>query len=112
MRKYFFFIIEGIYKDTNMTMPVEYAAIKSALIHLTKYYTRYYSGHNIRFNCLSMGGIYDNQDDAFVKSYKQHCSNKGLLDIEDVFGALDYLVSDNSKYLNGHNIIIDDGFSV
>ena len=102
----------SIYQNTKMTMPVEYAAIKSALLHLTKYYAKYYSGNNIRFNCISMGGIYDNQDEAFVKSYKQYCSNKGLLDIDDVLGALDYLVSDNSKYLNGQNIIIDDGFSL
>ena len=102
----------NIYKDTKMTMPVEYAVIKSGLIHLTKYFSKYYKNSNIRYNCLSMGGIFDNQDEFFVESYKEYCLNKGLLDIEDVFGTLNYLVSDSSKYLNGQNIVVDDGFTI
>jgi NAD(P)-dependent dehydrogenase (short-subunit alcohol dehydrogenase family) len=31
-----------IYTDTPMTMPVEYAAIKSAVIHLTRYFAQYF----------------------------------------------------------------------
>ena len=31
-----------------MTMPVEYAAIKSGLIHLTKYMAKYFKGLNIK----------------------------------------------------------------
>ncbi|MCX6112558.1 MAG: SDR family NAD(P)-dependent oxidoreductase, partial [Proteobacteria bacterium] len=31
-----------IYENTKMTVPVEYATIKSALIHLTKYIAKYY----------------------------------------------------------------------
>lgn len=44
-----------------MTMPVEYAVIKSALRHLTKYILKYYKGKNIRVNSISLGGILDNQ---------------------------------------------------
>lgn len=44
-----------IYDNTSMTMPVEYAAIKSALIHLTKYMAKYYKGENIRINAISPG---------------------------------------------------------
>lgn len=38
--------------------------------------------------------------------------NKGMLDKTDICGALIYLLSDMSEYLNGQNIIIDDGFSL
>ena len=31
----------GIYDNTPMTVPIEYVAIKSGLIHLTKYMARY-----------------------------------------------------------------------
>ena len=33
-----------IYDGTNMTMAVEYAAIKSALLHLNKYFTNFMKG--------------------------------------------------------------------
>ena len=35
-----------IYNETDMTSPVEYAVIKSGLIHLTKYMARYFKGKN------------------------------------------------------------------
>jgi len=101
-----------IYKDTSMTVPVEYVAIKSGLIHLTKYMAKYFKGMNIKVNTLSPGGIFDNQAEIFLDSYKNKCLNKGMLDKSDLKGSLIYLLSDMSKYLNGQNIVVDDGFSI
>lgn len=101
-----------VYENTSMTMPVEYAAIKSGLLHMTKYMTKYFKGMNIRVNAISPGGIFDNQAETFLNQYKQYCSNKGMLDKVDLTGTLVYLLSDLSRYVNGQNIIVDDGFSV
>lgn len=101
-----------VYENTPMTMPVEYAAIKSGLIHLTQYMAKYFKGMNIKVNTLSPGGIFDNQNEIFLKKYKQECSNKGMLDKSDLKGTLVYLLSDMSKYVNGQNIIVDDGFTL
>lgn len=101
-----------VYDNTPMTMPIEYAAIKSGLIHLTKYMAKYFKGTNIRVNTLSPGGIFDNQNDIFVQQYKKQCLTKGMLDKSDLKGTLLYLLSDMSKYVNGQNIIIDDGFTL
>ena len=35
-----------------------------------------------------------------------------MLDANDICGALVYLLSDTSKYVNGQNIVVDDGFSL
>lgn len=99
-----------IYEGTTMTMPVEYAAIKSALIHLTQYMAKYFKGMNIRVNTLSPGGIFDHQDPIFLEKYKKECLNKGMLDKSDLNGTLIFLLSDMSQYINGQNIIVDDGF--
>lgn len=101
-----------VYDNTPMTMPVEYAAIKSGLIHLTKYMAKYFKGMNIKVNALSPGGIFDHQPEAFLEKYKEKCLNKGMLDNSDLKGTLIYLLSDMSKYVNGQNIIVDDGFSL
>lgn len=101
-----------VYDNTLMTMPVEYAAIKSGLIHLTKYMAKYFKGKNINVNTLSPGGIFDNQNKIFVNQYKEECLNKGMLDKSDLKGTLVYLLSDLSKYVNGQNIVVDDGFSL
>ena len=101
-----------VYDNTPMTMPVEYAAIKSGLIHLTKYMAKYFKGMNIKVNTLSPGGIFDNQPEEFLNAYKKECSNKGMLDKSDLKGTLVYLLSDMSKYVNGQNIVVDDGFTI
>jgi len=101
-----------IYDNTEMTMPVEYAAIKSGMLHLTKYMAKYFKGKNIRVNAISPGGILDSQPREFLSEYNQQCSTKGMLDPKDLNGALIYLLSDMSKYVNGQNIIVDDGFAL
>lgn len=101
-----------VYDNTKMTMPVEYAAIKSGLIHLTKYMAKYVSGNNIRVNCISPGGILDGQPEAFLEKYKSYCFEKGMLNPDDLSGALIFLLSSDSSYINGQNIIVDDGFTL
>lgn len=100
-----------IYNNTPMTMPVEYAAIKAALQHLSVYFMRYYKGYNLRFNCLVPGGIYDSQPETFLQAYKAYAQTKGMLDPKDMCGPLVFLLSDLSKYVNGQNLIVDDGWT-
>ena len=101
-----------IYENTKMTMPVEYAAIKSSIIHLTLYMAKYFKNKNIRVNCISPGGILDKQPESFLRSYKDNSLSKGMLDPEDLIGTFLFLLSDSSKYINGQNLIVDDGFTI
>ena len=101
-----------IYDNTEMTMPVEYAAIKSGMLHLTKYMAKYFKGKNIRVNAISPGGILDSQPRKFLREYNQQCSTKGMLDPKDLNGVLIFLLSDMSSYINGQNIVVDDGFTL
>lgn len=101
-----------IYATTEMTMPVEYAAIKSGVLHLTKYFAQYMKGSGIRVNAISPGGILDQQPEAFLQQYKAMCASKGLLEKGDITGTLLFLLSDMSLYINGQNIVVDDGFTI
>ncbi len=97
-----------IYENTNMTMPVEYAACKAALQHLSLYFMRYYKGTALRFNCVSPGGILDGQPESFTTRYLGYSQSKGMLAPDDICGALLFLLSDHSRYVNGQNIVVDD----
>ena len=101
-----------LYKNTEMTTPVEYAAIKASIIQLTKYFAQYFKKDKIRVNCLSPGGILDNQPESFISAYNSFCSEKGMLDPHDVANTLIFLLSDSSKFITGQNLIIDDGFTL
>ena len=100
------------YKGTDMVSPIEYSAIKSGIISITKYLSKYYKKRNLRVNCISPGGIANKQPNIFIENYNNSCNSKGLLDSEDLIGLISFLISDKSKYINGQNIIIDDGWSL
>lgn len=103
-----------VYVGTAMTMPVEYAAIKAGLEHMTRYVSAYMKGRGAAFraNCVSPGGIKDSQDERFLKSYRAHCMSKGMLDSADVIGAVLFLLSDQSRFMAGQTLVVDDGFSL
>ena len=99
-----------IYRDTEMTMPVEYALTKAAIQHLSKYVSSYVHDSRFRINTISPGGIRDQQPDSFLKKYSENTFGTGMLNPFDVTGSVIYLISDLSKYVTGQNIIVDDGF--
>lgn len=99
-----------IYDNTPMTMPVEYAAIKSGLIHLSKYVAKYVADSRFRVNLVSPGGIFDNQPDDFLEAYKKETFGKGMLGVSDVVGSIVFLLSSMADFINGQNVIVDDGF--
>ena len=101
-----------LYEDTEMTMPVEYAAIKSGILHLSQYLSQLTKKSLFRSNCISPGGIIDGQDEKFLERYKKYSREKGMLDPEDILGTVVFLCSEDSRYLCGQNIIVDDGFSL
>lgn len=101
-----------IYDNTNMTMPIEYAAIKSAIIHLNRFAVSYIQDSSFRVNSVSPGGIFDNQTESFLESYKNQTHGKGMLDVNDILGSIEFLLSDDSRYMTGQNIVVDDGFTL
>lgn len=101
-----------IYHGTNMVQPITYAAIKAGIVHTSRYLANYLKHTGVRVNCVSPGGILDQQPSSFLEAYAKHSSSKGMLDPSDVLGAVVFLVSDQSEFMTGQNLIIDDGFTL
>ena len=100
------------YEGTPMISPIEYSAVKSGIIAITRWLAKHYRQQNIRVNCISPGGIMDQQPESFLKRYQTSCNSKGMLDPEDICGALIFLLSEQSQFVTGQNLIIDDGWSL
>lgn len=96
----------------SMSMPVEYAAIKSAIIHLTKYMAQLLRKDGVRVNCISPGGVFDSQPEVFLDRYNAKCGQQGMLNPEHLDSTLLYLLSETSNAVTGQNIVVDDGFSL
>lgn len=100
------------YAGTAMHSPIEYSAIKSGVISITKWLAKYYSDNKIRVNCISPGGILDNQPQSFLKAYRSSCTNIGMISADHVASMAVFLLSNTSSSVNGQNFVVDDGWSL
>ena len=60
-----------IYKNTKMTLPIQYSLSKSSIIMLTKYFSKFFLKKKININTISPGGVFDYQNKNFIKNYKK-----------------------------------------
>lgn len=101
----------SIYQGTDMTMPMAYAAIKGAVVNLSRYLAAYFGQYNIRVNTICPGGVFDNQAQAFVKNYSDRTPLGRLAKAEDVASAVLFLASDAASYITGSTMMVDGGWS-
>lgn len=100
-----------VYEGTELNPPAAYSAVKGGIINFTKYLASYYGPKSIRVNCVSPGGIFDNQNEIFVKKYCQKVPLKRMGKPEDISPSVSFLLSDDSKYITGHNLLVDGGWT-
>jgi NAD(P)-dependent dehydrogenase (short-subunit alcohol dehydrogenase family) len=63
----------------------------------------------VRCNTLSPGGIYDGQNKEFVEKLSSLIPIGRMASKDEYRGAIIFLASDASSYLNGANLIMDGG---
>lgn len=92
--------------------PVTYSVIKSGLVGLTRYLATYWADKGVRCNALSPGGVLAGQNEAFVQRLTSLIPLGRMARRDEYRGAVQFLCSDASAYLNGQNVIMDGGRSV
>ena len=100
-----------VYDGTNMTSPGAYTAIKGGIINFTRYLASYYGKDGIRVNCVSPGGIFDNQNPTFVANFEHKVPLKRMGKPDDISPSVSFLLSDGASYITGHNLMVDGGWT-
>ena len=98
-------------KGEDFFKPVAYSASKSGVLNLTRYLASYWTKDNIRVNSLTIAGVFNNQEDEFLKAYCKRIPIGRMANSEEYNGAVIFLASDASSYMTGSNIIIDGGWT-
>ncbi|MFD0713546.1 SDR family NAD(P)-dependent oxidoreductase [Paenibacillus sp. GCM10027626] len=106
-----------VYGDSGMTSGIEYTYAKWGMVGITKWLANYYGKYNIRVNCISPGGYNPENTEqeikagGFLQRYLERTPLGRMADETDIQGAIVYLASAASKYVTGHNLVLDGGWS-
>jgi NAD(P)-dependent dehydrogenase (short-subunit alcohol dehydrogenase family) len=98
--------------DGEFRPPLQYACAKAALIQLTKCMAVMFANKDIQVNCVSFGGIEGRVDKEFAIRYARLCPQGRMMKENEVVGVVDFLISSNSAYITGQNIVVDGGWTL
>ena len=102
---------------------IVYACSKGALLTLTEHIARYYAGYGIRANYITMGWTPTEGEMELRKSQgmtleELHTLAAGIIpagrmtEVEDIVPGVIFLLSDQSKMVNGSNLRITGGWYI
>jgi NAD(P)-dependent dehydrogenase (short-subunit alcohol dehydrogenase family) len=98
------------YEGTDMgDMPPDYFFHRAGIINITRFLARMLADKNVRVNCISPGGLFNNQPRQFVENYSKKVPVGRMANSDDIKGLAVLLASDASAYINGENILMDGG---
>ncbi|MTH53941.1 SDR family oxidoreductase [Bacillus mangrovi] len=95
-----------------------FSASKAGVIGMTKTLASRFAKRNVRINAISPGpvdtrllkSLYPNEE-AYSKAENEHPRGK-FGSPEEISKAVYFLASPDSSYINGHNLVIDGGYSL
>ena len=94
-----------------------YGASKAAMIRLSKSLAIQFADKNIRSNCILPGAVETPMQNRWKKNPKAKKNLAKLIPLqrvgrpEDIANAILFLLSDESQYITGTEIIVDGGIT-
>ncbi len=99
-------------EDVESFKPASYVVCKTAIIGLTRYLATYWAHRGVRCNALAPGGVFADQAQALVDGIVDRVPLGRMARPDDYHGAIVFLCSDASAYMNGQVMVMDGGRSV
>lgn len=91
--------------------PAAYSASKSGILNLTRYLAVYWSKQNVRVNSLTIAGVFNNQEQAFLDVYCGRIPVGRMANADEYNGSVLFLATEASRYMTGHNLVVDGGWT-
>ena len=101
---------QSIYEN-GYKKPPGYGVSKVGLIYLTKYIAGYYRD-KIKSVCLVPGSVYNGQSDILKKNLENRIPIGRLASKDEYNGAIKFLCSQDSDYMQGQSLVMDGGRTI
>jgi NAD(P)-dependent dehydrogenase (short-subunit alcohol dehydrogenase family) len=101
----------SLYEGLPINNPAGYAVSKAGVTQLARWLSTAMAPE-VRVNALTPGGVYRNHDPEFVRRYENLTPLARMASEDDFVGPALFLASDLARYVTGHDLVVDGGFSV
>ncbi len=91
--------------------PVAYSVSKSGILNMTRYLAVYWAKKNVRVNTLTIAGVFNNQEQAFLDAYCGRIPVGRMANADEYNGSVLFLACPASRYMTGANLVIDGGWT-
>lgn len=104
-------LYSNLLEDGRGRKPVGYSVVKHGQVGLMKYLATYWADRGVRTNMLSPGAIDSGIPSQVVGDLVAEIPMKRMAETSEFQGSLVFLLSYQSSFMTGHNLIIDGGRS-
>lgn len=103
---------KNLYTDFHKQSPIQYGIGKAAQLHIVKELAVRFAERGIRVNAISYGGVYGRVNQEFLQRYKQLCPSGRMLNDNDLYPPIKFLINNDELNITGENIKIDGGWTI
>lgn len=101
-----------VYSNPLAETPLQYSVSKSALLHLTKELAIRLRERGIAVNAVSYGGVEGRAQEDLKARLAQVTPLRRMMLPAETIPAVEFLLTEDSHYMTGQNIIVDGGRTV
>lgn len=101
----------ALYTNFLKQSPVNYGVVKAAQIHLVKELAVRLAPH-IRVNAISYGGVEGRVDESFKERYGNLVPTGRMLNHEDLYPPVKYILENAQLNVTGENLKVDGGWTI
>jgi NAD(P)-dependent dehydrogenase (short-subunit alcohol dehydrogenase family) len=100
------------YEGVCPASPAAYHALKGGIVQLTRHLAVYWARDGVRVNCLSPGPFPGPKAPvAMVERLVERSPMRRMGEPSELKGAVVFLASEASRYMTGHNLVVDGGWT-
>ncbi len=89
---------------------IAYGVSKAGVIQLTRHLAIHLAP-NFRVNCIAPGGVRHMQEEGFQKKYGELTPLQRMMEVGELFGIIEFLISEQSSYCTGSVYNVDGGWT-